>query len=214
MAKYYPAFLALEGKPCMVVGGGAVAERKVASLLGCGTHVTIVSPELTPRLRRRVEKGQVRHLPRQYRDKDHQGMYLLIVATDDMRLNRSIGIEARKAGVLVNVVDDPDYCDFIAPSLVRRGEITFAISTGGASPALARWLRREIQAHFPPHYSRLATLLRQVRRQLRREGRPVSPGRWQRAIDHELLSLLENRNRKEAKLRLLASLTDGRAGSK
>ena len=191
-----------------------MAERKVKSLLDCGADVTVVSPEITPRLKRRAERGQVKHLSRQYQDKDYDGMYLLIAATDDMQLNRSTGIEARKAGVLVNVVDDPEYCDFIAPSLVRRGDITFAISTGGASPALARWLRREIQTNFPPHYARLATVLSQVRRQLREEGRRISPGRWQRSIDPELLSLLKKRHQREAKLRLLASLTNGRRKTK
>lgn len=191
-----------------------MAERKVKGLLDCGAGVTVVSPDLTPRLRRRVEKGQIKHLSRMYRDGDYQGMYLLITATDDRELNRSIGIEARKAGLLVNVVDDPDYCDFIAPSLVRRGDITFAISTGGGSPALARWLRRQIQTEFPPEYGRLATVLSQVRKQLRKEGRRVGPLRWQRSIDQELLALLKSRKQKEARLRLLASLTNGRGRSK
>ncbi|MFQ5872867.1 MAG: bifunctional precorrin-2 dehydrogenase/sirohydrochlorin ferrochelatase [Dehalococcoidia bacterium] len=213
MAKYYPAFLNLKGRPCMVVGGGAVAERKVKALLECGAAVSVVSPEITPRLRRRVDMGQIKLVERPYQENDYQGMYLLIAATDDMRLNRSIGREASNDGVLVNVVDDPAYCDFIAPSLVQRGDITFAISTGGGSPALARWLRTQIKTQFPSEYGRLAALLSQVRLQLKREGRRVSPGRWQRSIDKELLSLIKKRKLKEARLRLMASLTNGRAGS-
>ena len=198
----------------MVVGGGTIAERKVKTLLECGAEVTVVSPDLTPRLQSRAKKGQIKHLSREYQDGDYQGMYILIAATDYMELNRSIGVEARKNGVVVNVVDDPEYCDFIAPSIFRRGEITLAISTGGASPALARWLRREMQSNFPPEYVRLSTLLSQVRRQLRREGLRVSPGRWQKSIDQELLSLLKEHKRKEAKLRLLHFLTNGRVALK
>lgn len=197
----------------MVVGGGVVAERKVKTLVECGAEVTVVSPEITPRLRRRLDKGQIEHLSREYREGDYQGMYLLIAATDDMKLNRSIGIEASKSGVLINAVDDPAYCDFIAPSVVQRGDITFAISTTGASPALARWLRSKIQTEYPSEYGRLATLLRQARLQLKREGRRVSPGRWQRSIDKELLALLKNRKSKEARRRLMASLTDGRTAA-
>ncbi len=214
MSKYYPVFLDLKGRPCMVVGGGTIAERKVKTLLDSGAEVAVVSPEITPRLKGRVEKGQIKYISREYQDGDYQGMHILIAATDDMKLNRAIGIEASTNGALVNVVDDPEYCDFIAPSIFRRGEITLAISTGGASPALARWLRRDLQSNFPPEYVRLSTLLSQARRQLKREGLRVSPGRWQRSIDQELLSLLKEEKRKEAKRRLLHSLTNGRAAGK
>ena len=214
MVKYYPAFLDLKDRPCMVVGGGVIAERKVKALLDCGAEVNIISPEITPRLRRRVEKGQVSYISRPYQERDCEGIYLLIAATDDMRLNRSVGMEARKAGAIVNVVDDPAYCDFIAPSLVRRGDITFAISTAGASPALARWLRTQIQTQFPSEFGRLATLLSQVRLQLKKEGRRISPSKWQQSIDQELLSLLKNHKQKEAKHRLLSSLTNSRVVQK
>lgn len=213
MPRYYPAFLNLNGQPCLVVGGGAVAERKVKTLLDSGAHVTVISPQITPRLKRRVEKGQIKHLNRPYQQGDHQGMYLLIAATDDTKLNRTVGIEARKDGVLVNVVDDPTYCDFIAPSIVQQGNITFAISTGGGSPALSRWLRTRLQAQYTSEYGKLAALLAQVRLQLRKEGRRISATRWQKSIDQELISLLKMGRKKEARERLMASLTNNRIPS-
>ena len=214
MPRYYPAFLNLDGQPCLVVGGGPIAERKVKTLLDSNARVTLISPRITLRLKRRVEKGQVTYLDRPYRQGDHQGKYLLIAATDDMKLNRSIGIEARADGVLVNVVDDPDYCDFIAPSIVQRGDITFAISTGGGSPALSRWLRTRLQSEYPSEYGKLAALLAQVRLQLRKEGRRISAARWQKSIDRELISLLKKGRRREAKERLVTSLTNDRASSR
>ena len=213
MPKYYPAFLNLDGKPCTVIGGGPIAERKVKGLVEAGARVTVVSPRVTPRIERRTERGQIKQVSREYQASDCQGVYLLIAATDDMPLNRSIGIEARKAGAIVNVVDDPDYCDFVAPSIVRRGDITFAISTAGASPALARWLRRQIETQFPSEYGGLATVLAQVRKQLRQEGHKISPSRWQRSIDSKLLDLIKGRKRKEAKLRLLSFLRNGSSES-
>ena len=210
MAKYYPAFLNLEGRPCIVIGGGAIAERKVKGLLESGARVTVVSPNVTARLQRRIDKSQIDHIRREYRDRDYAGMYLLIAATDNMALNREIGIKAHESGLIVNVVDDPEYCDFVAPSIVRRGDITFAISTAGASPALARWLRRRIEIQYPPEYGSLASVLSQVRSQVRKEGRRISPSRWQKSIDQELLDLIKKRKRREARRHLLATLTDGR----
>ncbi len=214
MPTYYPAFLSLEDRPCLVVGGGPIAERKVKGLLEAGARVALVSPTVTPRLRRRIDKGQFKYSNREFRSSDLDGMYLLITATDDMPLNRRIGIEGRDRGLIVNVVDDPDYCDFIAPSIVRRGDITFAISTGGASPALARWLRRQIEEQFPPEYGGLAKVMAKVRLQVRGEGRKISPARWQKSIDDGFLSLVKQRKLAEARRRLLTALTGGRPPAK
>ena len=214
MPKYYPAFLNVDGQPCLVVGGGPIAERKVKTLVGSNARVTLISPQLTSRLKRRVDKGQITYLDRPYEQGDHRGQYLLIAATDDMKLNRNIGIEARADGVLVNVVDDPDYCDFIAPSIVQRGDITFAISTGGGSPALSRWLRTRLQSEYPSEYGKLAALLAQVRVQLRKEGRRITAARWQKSIDLDLVSLLKKGRKKEARERLVASLTNKKPSSR
>ena len=214
MPVYYPAFLSIEGRPCLVVGGGQIAERKVKGLLDAGARVTLVSPTVTPRLQRRIDKGQVEYFDREFQSSDFDGMYLLITATDDMPLNREIGIEGRKLGLVVNVVDDPDYCDFIAPSIVRRGEITFAISTAGASPALARWLRHQIEEQFPPSYAGLARVMAKVRIQVRGGGHTVSAARWQKSIDESFLSLVKQRRLAEARRHLFAALTGGRSAAR
>ena len=213
MPSYYPAFLSIEDRPCLVVGGGQIAERKVKGLLDADARVTVVSPTVTPRLQRRIDKGQVTYFPREFQSSDLDGFYLLIAATDDMPLNRKVGIEGRSLGLIVNVVDDTPYCDFIAPSIVRRGDITFAISTGGASPALARWLRRQVEQQFPPEYSGLARVMSRVRLQVRGEGRKVSPARWQKSIDDGFLSLVKQRRLADARRYLFASLTgNGKVG--
>ena len=214
MPSYYPAFLSIQDRPCLVVGGGQIAERKVKGLLDAEARITVVSPTVTPRLQRRIDKGQVTHLPREFQSSDLDGFYLLIAATDDMPLNRKVGIEGRNLGLIVNVVDDTPYCDFIAPSIVRRGDITFAISTGGASPALARWLRRQIEQQFPPEYSGLAKVMAKVRLQVRGEGHNVSPTRWQKSIDDGFLSLIKQRRLADARRYLFASLTGNARVSK
>lgn len=213
MPNYYPAFLSIADRPCLVVGGGQIAERKVKGLLDADARVTVVSPTVTPRLKRRIDKGQVVHFPREFQSSDLEGFYLLIATTDDMPLNRKVGIEGRNLGLIVNVVDDTPYCDFIAPSIVRRGDITFAISTGGTSPALARWLRRQVEQHFPPEYSGLAKVMSRVRLQVRSQGHKVNPARWQKSIDDGFLSLVRQRRLAEARRYLFASLTgNGKAG--
>ena len=106
MPTYYPAFLSIEDRPCLVVGGGQIAERKVKGLLDADARVTLVSPTVTPGLQRRIDKGQVTHFPREFQSSDLEGFYLLIAATDDMPLNRKVGIEGRNLGLIVNVVDD------------------------------------------------------------------------------------------------------------
>ena len=214
MPSYYPAFLSIQDRPCLVVGGGQIAERKVKGLLEADARVTVVSPTVTPRLKRLIDKGQVTHLPREFQSSDLDGFYILIAATDDMPLNRKVGIEGRNLGLIVNVVDDTPYCDFIAPSIVRRGDITFAMSTGGASPALARWLRRQVEEKFPREYSGLAKVMAKVRLQVRGEGHNVSPARWQKSIDDDFLSLIKQRRLADARRYLFASLTRNSSASK
>jgi len=210
MTNYYPAFLTVKDRKCVIVGGGSVAQRKAKSLLDCGARVTVISPQVSPSLQRIIEAGKAVHLKREYQLGDSRGAFLLIAATDDRELNRQIGQEARKDGALVNVVDDPEYCDFIAPSIMRRGDITFAISTAGRSPALARRIREQLQRQFPKEYAQLATLLSEVREELKRNGEKVSPRRWQLAIDSALLQLLKEGRKKEAKIRLMSSLRNGK----
>ena len=203
---YYPVFLEMNGRPCLVVGGGEVAERKVEGLLAAGASVTVLSPQLTPELTALKDDGRIDHIEREYRDGDLRGYEVTIVATDDGAVNEQVAREGKQRRVWVNTVDDPANCDFILPSVIRRGEVVIAASTGGASPALARRLREELEAYLSEDFAPLAELLAEVRQELRARRIAVDRETWQRAIDGELRALLAQRRYGEAKARLLRSL--------
>jgi precorrin-2 dehydrogenase / sirohydrochlorin ferrochelatase len=144
-AGFYPLFVDVSGKLCVVVGGGRVAERKARTLARLGASVRVISPRLTRGLQDLGCKGRLEILPRGYADGDLKGAFIIFAATDNRRVNTLVRAEAVREGILVNVADDPSLCDFIAPSLVRKGPITVAISTSGTLPLLAKKLRKEIQ---------------------------------------------------------------------
>ena len=139
---YYPAFLNLEGKKSVIVGGGKIAERKALSLIKAGAEVTVVSPLLTKRLQKEKEAKRIRHISRTFRTGDLKDSFLVIAATDSPEVNSKVADEAPG---LLNVVDVPWECNFIAPSIVKRGPLVFAISTGGTSPAFAKAVRKELE---------------------------------------------------------------------
>ena len=157
---YYPVFLNLNGKKAVVVGGGKVAERKVISLVAAGADVTVVSPSLTRRLRKAMSEGRIRYISRLYTKKDVKGAFLVIAATDSPDANRRV---SKDAPALVNVVDVPAECNFIAPSVVRRGQLLIAISTGGASPAFSKALRKELQVCYGPEFSSYLKFVKEIR---------------------------------------------------
>lgn len=169
--KTYPIFAVIEDKPCLVVGGGAVGERKVQDLLTSGAKVTVVSPTLTPVLAALALKGEIVYLPEDFADTQVEGMALVMAATDDPEVNARVSAAAQARAIWVNVADDPEHCTFIVPAQVRRGELTLAISTGGASPALARQVREDLQQHFGPEYGPYLDLLKRVRIRLLSERR-------------------------------------------
>src|SRR5215472_16507592 len=135
---YYSVALDMTGRFTVVIGGGTVAERKVKGLLEAGAAVTVISPSLTAQLARWVKQGRISHVARSYTPGDLAGYELAFVATDDPRVNAAVFRESKKRGLWVNAADDPAHCDFILPSVLRRGELAVAVSTGGSSPALAR----------------------------------------------------------------------------
>ena len=147
---YYPAFLNLQGKKVVVVGGGKVAERKVLTLLRAGAVVTVISPLLTKRLQKEKEAGHMHHLSRAYRKGDLKDSFMVIAATDSPEINTRVAADAPG---LLNVVDVPSECNFIAPSVVERGPLVFAISTGGTSPAFAKAVRKEIEKSYGKVFS-------------------------------------------------------------
>jgi precorrin-2 dehydrogenase/sirohydrochlorin ferrochelatase len=163
LATLFPISLDLHGKRVTVIGGGEVALRKVELLLGAGAAVTVVSPEVCPQL---AALGGIELRQRPFRPDDLGGCRLAIAATDQPDVNLEVCREARERGVLVNVVDQPELCDFHVPASIRRGRLCVAISTGGASPALAQRLRRELEAQFPSDYAQFASLLGEMRREI------------------------------------------------
>jgi len=169
--KTYPIFAVIEDKPCLVVGGGAVGERKVADLMAAGARVTVVSRTLTPELASLADRGEIRYLSEDFTAAQVEGMALVMAATDDREVNAAVSAAAQARAIWVNVADDPEYCTFIVPAQVRRGDLTLAISTGGASPALASQLRQELQQYFGPEYGPYLDLLQRVRTRLLAERR-------------------------------------------
>ena len=163
MPTYYPMMVDLAGRRCLVVGGGRVAERKVALLLEAGADVAVVSPVVTPRIADLAARGAIRLLRRTVRPADLDRVFLAFAATDDAEVNQGVAREVRSAGGLVNVADAPEACDFHVPSVVRRGDLTIAISTGGGSPALAKRLRQRLEATIGPEYEAFLAALRELR---------------------------------------------------
>jgi len=147
-AVYYPAFLDLRGRRCLVVGGGGVAERKVSGLLDAGTTVYVVSPRVTAALAALAGAGIIEHRARRFRRHDVRGCTLVVAATGVEKVDAAVAQAARRVRALVNVVDVPAACDFILPSVLRRGDLQIAVSTGGKSPALAREIRRKLESEF------------------------------------------------------------------
>jgi precorrin-2 dehydrogenase/sirohydrochlorin ferrochelatase len=166
---YIPIFFDVTGRPCVVIGGGEVAARKVESLLEAGARVTVVSPRLSPPLQAAVARGLVTHIARDYVAGDIKGCVLVYAATDDPKLHREVAAEARTLGIPINVADVPELCSFIAPAVVKRGALQIAISTGGASPAFAARIRRELEDRLGTEYALTLDLMRAARRRLHAE---------------------------------------------
>lgn len=206
---YYPIFIEMRGRPCLVIGGGTVAERKVEGLLAVGAPVTVLSPALTDGLEALVKDGRIRHVGREYRPGDLAGSELAFVATDDAEVNAAVAREGRERGVWVNAADDPAHCDFILPSVLRRGDLVVAVATGGASPALSRAIREELEAYFTEDYATLAEVVAEVRRELKEQARTPGAEAWRKALDGDLRRLIAEGRREEAKARLLWRLRAG-----
>ncbi len=204
---YYPVFLNVAGKKCVVVGGGQVALRKVKGLLDAGAEVRVISPALCPGLIRLAETARIVLETRQFQPGDLKGAAIAIAATDDNRTNSEVAKEARGSGVAVNVVDDPGSSDFIAPSCLSRGDVTIAVSTAGRSPALARKIRARLESEFGDEYAALALVVGEVRAEVKSRGYKVRSEDWQRALDLDALTdLLKQHDRDQARSLLLGNL--------
>ncbi|HTR88719.1 MAG TPA: bifunctional precorrin-2 dehydrogenase/sirohydrochlorin ferrochelatase [Solirubrobacteraceae bacterium] len=161
---FYIACLRLTGRRCVVVGGGDVGQEKVEGLLACDGRVTLIAPEATPALRELAAEGSIAWEQRVYGGpEDLEGAFLAIAASDDTDVNIAVYEDGERRAMLVNVVDVPPLCNFILPAILRSGPLAIAISTAGASPALAKRMKREIQESFGEEYARLAVLLNEAR---------------------------------------------------
>jgi len=207
---YFPVFLNIRRKKCVVVGGGQVAFRKVRMLLDCGASVTVVSPVLHPDLSELADKKSIQVKRRSYKPGDLKGAIIVVAATDLKKVNRKVAMEAGRVGALVNVVDDPEPSDFIVPSILRRGDLTITISTGGMSPALARKIRTRLEESFGEEYALLVSLVEEVRSTLMRKGIRMNAEKWQDALDLNLLTHLVRTGQKQKAKAVLIEKLKGR----
>lgn len=197
---YYPITLNLANRKCVVIGGGAVAERKVETLLEFHAAVTVVAPELTPRLRDLAAGGAIRHEAEVYAPDALRGAFLVIAATDDREVNKAVSLESQLHGILVNVADDPELCTFFMPAVARWGSFVIAVSTSGKSPALAGWVRARLESCFGPEYGELADLLGELREEVKAKypSREDRNRAFERILSSDVLDLLAEGKQDEA----------------
>lgn len=181
----FPAFLKLSERRCLVVGAGPVGEEKIAGLLRAGADVRVVAPKATPGVRALARAEKIRWEARRFRANDLNGVFLVVAATSSAKLHDHIYKRARQRGVLCNVADDPPNCDFYYGSIVQRGSLQIAISTGGHSPALAQRIRKQIEEQFGPEYKSWMEELGNRRKDL--FATPMDPQRRKRLL-HRLAS--------------------------
>jgi precorrin-2 dehydrogenase/sirohydrochlorin ferrochelatase len=196
--KYYPVFWNIAGKKCVVVGGGDVAARKVTRLLDCNAKVCVVSPGLVPELEELKRNRLIDHVNDAYESKYLNGAVLVIGATDDEKINDAISKDAKEKNLPVNIVDDPQKCDFILPSLIERGDLTIACSTGGQSPALARYLREELELVYGEEYAVLASILGQLRTKMEKNA-GVGKTWFNQLMSAGLLDAIRSRDTRKVK---------------
>lgn len=201
MKKYYPVSLDVTDKRCVIVGGGAVAERKVERLLECGARVTVVSRKLTPILEDRKKAGCIEHIDADYETQMLGAAFMVIGATDCDDINAQISQDARALGLLVNIVDDPDKCNFILPSLVQQGDLSIAVSTAGKSPALARKIREDLQRLYGPEYKSLLAIMGAIRKRILAKGQTSEANKrvFEALVHSDMLQAIRDGNRSRVK---------------
>lgn len=201
---FYPVNLHLTGQSCVVVGGGAVAERKVMPLLAAQAKVTVISPQLTPRLAQLAEVRRIVHIARNYRQGDLKDMFLVICATDHRDVNLEAAQAAKQQGALINVVDAPDLGNFSVPAQVTSGDLLITVSTGGKTPVMAKRLREELAAKYGPEYGQYIALLGRLRDELkaRLANTKEREAFWRESVNQDILDLLKQGKIKEAEAKV------------
>ncbi|MGB5179399.1 MAG: siroheme synthase CysG [Gammaproteobacteria bacterium] len=207
---YLPIFLKVEDRKCLVVGGGKVAARKVALLKRAGAHITIVSPQLCDGVHALLEQGGMTHVTREFQDRDLDDCVLVIAATDAKAVNRRISELANAQRIPVNTVDSPDLCSFIMPSMIDRSPVQIAVSTGGASPVLARLLRSRLESFIPAAYGRLAQLVDDYRERVKQRFKVPDQRRyfWENILQGRVAELLFAGHEEKARTALQEAIDD------
>jgi siroheme synthase-like protein len=204
---YYPIFLNIKDKRCVVVGGGQVALRKAKMLLEGRANVFVISPNPHPEIIKLSKRKTIHLIQRDYKPGDLKDAAIILACTDVKEVNHKVADEAKKAGVLVNVADNPERSNFITPSFFKRGNLTIAVSTSGISPALARKIRTKLEKSFGEEYASLLSIIGEVRSKFKAKGYRVGTETWQEALDLDfLIQLVRSGQRKKAKAILLTKL--------
>ncbi|MDW7674369.1 MAG: bifunctional precorrin-2 dehydrogenase/sirohydrochlorin ferrochelatase, partial [Bacillota bacterium] len=213
MSYLYPIYLNLADKSCIVIGGGNIAERKIKSLLECKALVTVISPESTDTIDEMADEGLITLHRRKYAPFDLTGAFLVISATNNEEVNKQVANECFENGILVNVVDVPPLCNFFVPSIIRRGDFSISISTGGKSPLLASKLRKELEGQYGDEYEKFLNIMGHVRQLvLNNCDDPAKRKKiFQQLVESDILELLKEGKEVLAKERVeecLLSLWD------
>jgi len=201
MNELYPIFLILKDRPVAVIGGGKVAERKIMSLLDTGAKITVIAPEVTEKIKSLADQKRLFYQPRNFIEEDIEGKFMVFISTDSAEVNRRISRLAREKGILVNCVDTPEACVFFVPSFFRRGSLTFALSTGGKIPALAKKIRRELQLSYGEVFAEYLELLAEARKKIIKEFPLESKKKKElieKLLNSNLLALLKAGKKDEA----------------
>ncbi len=212
---YLPLFLDLENKPCLVVGGGLIAERKVSILLRAKATLTLVAPDITNRIQEKVNLKEIQWKKKIFEQQDLDGFLLVLAATDDRNVNAEISSACRDKGILVNAADDTKNCDFILPSIIDRSPVQIAVSTGGASPVLARMLRTKLENCTPAAYGQLAKLIEDNRIKVKEKFSTVDERRkfWEQVLQGPIAELVFANQLPAAQDLLAESIDSAKEGS-
>ena len=193
--KYYPVYLDIQNRNCLVVGGGSVGTRKVMTLLDCGATVVVVSPAVTEKIEELSNNGLIKLEKRVFKASDLDEMFLAIGATDNQELNRQIHTGAERLGILCNIADRPEDCNFILPSIVNRGDLIIAISTSGKSPAFAKKLRKDLEKEFGNEYAEFLKLMGTIRKKLLSDDHKPEAHKhlFEQLIERDLINMIKAR---------------------
>jgi precorrin-2 dehydrogenase / sirohydrochlorin ferrochelatase len=209
--RYYPIYLDIKDRNCLVVGGGSVGTRKVETLLECGAKVTVVSIDAAETLKKFSDRSVIQLKERAFQSADLDNMFLVIGATDNEALNFEIYAVARRRGVLCNIADRPEACDFILPSIVNRGDLIIAISTSGKSPAFAKKLRKQLETQFGNEYAEFLDLMGAIRKKLLSKDHAPEAHKhlFEQLIEKDLVQMIKNADLENINALLLDVLGDG-----